>query len=164
MTSNEPRALPKTYGRPVEPVAPDATSFPQVAEDLETLSRAHNYHRWVHAAIQGALGRRIVEIGAGIGNYTGLLLEHGRVLAADPEPAYVAHLRRKFAGDERFEAMELTLGDWSAQTRADVRRFRPDTFVCLNVLEHVEQDAQRSSPCTRASSLATCCRSLRSST
>jgi hypothetical protein len=76
------------------------------------------------------------------------------VLAADPERAYVAHLRRKFAGDERFEAMELTLGDWSAQTPADVRRFRPDTFVCLNVLEHVEQDAQRSSPCTRASSLA----------
>lgn len=141
MTSNEQRVLPTTGGTRLDPVAPGATAFPQVAEDLQTLSTAHNYHRWVYAGIKGALGSRIVEIGAGIGNYTGLLLEHGRVLAADPEAAYVAYLRRKFANHERFDAIELTLGDWPAETRDEVRRFRPDTFVCMNVLEHVEQDA-----------------------
>jgi SAM-dependent methyltransferase len=125
----------------VKGVAPHDTAFPQVAEDLETLSGAHNYHRWLYSSIKGALGTRIVEVGAGIGNYTPLLLKHGRVHAIDPEPAYVSLLRERFSNHESFEAEELALGDWSAETRARLRQFRPDTFVCLNVLEHVEDDA-----------------------
>lgn len=125
----------------LEAIAADDTEFPQVAEDLRTLSDAHNYHQWLYSAVRGALGSRIVEIGAGIGNYTPLLLGHGHVLAAEPEPVYVAYLRQRFASSARFGVLPLALGDWSREERAQVSAFEPDTFVCMNVLEHVEHDA-----------------------
>lgn len=122
-------------------VVPDETLFPQIAEDLRTLSAARNYHAWLYAHIEGALGRRIVEIGAGIGTYTPLLLAHGEVWATEPEPAYLSYLRRRFATCDRLTVIELAIGDWSEQTRERIRQLRPDTFVCLNVLEHVDPDA-----------------------
>ena len=127
--------------RHLDPIAPIDTQFPQVAEDLRTLSEAHNYHRWLYSSIEGAIGTRVVEIGPGIGNYTPLLLEHGHVLGAEPERAYVDYLRRRFAGSDRFEVTQLALDDWDAGTRQSIARFEPDTFVCMNVLEHVESDA-----------------------
>lgn len=120
--------------------APSDTGYPQVAEDLRTLSGARNYHAWVFSTIEGALGGRIVEVGPGIGNYTPLLLGHGQVLALEADRAYLPVLRRRFGARQEFTVEELSLGNWSAATRASVRRFHPDTFVCLNVLEHVEDD------------------------
>ena len=122
-------------------IRPEDASFPQIARDLQTLSDARNYHRWLYTQIKGALGTRIVEVGAGIGNYTPLLLEHGQVWALEPDPPYAEYLRRRFAGLSRLHVVELALDSWSSAVRDQIRGYRADTFVCLNVLEHVEADA-----------------------
>jgi SAM-dependent methyltransferase len=120
----------------------DRTLFPQVEEDLETLSQAVRYREWLYGQIRGALGMRILEIGSGIGNYTEFLLRHGHVLATDMEAHYVSKLRSRFRDQPRVGVEPLALEAWSGAALARVRAFAPDTVVCLNVLEHVADDAR----------------------
>ena len=46
-----------------------------VGKDLESMSFAENYHRWILEIFRPYLGRRIVEVGAGTGAMSELLLE-----------------------------------------------------------------------------------------
>jgi 2-polyprenyl-3-methyl-5-hydroxy-6-metoxy-1,4-benzoquinol methylase len=118
----------------------DRTLFPQIEEDLETLSRAVHYRQWLYHQISGALGTRILEIGSGVGNYTEFLLRHGHVLATDVEGHYVSELRSRFRDEPNVRVDHLALEVWDDATLARLRAFAPDTVVCLNVLEHVPND------------------------
>ena len=51
--------------------------------DLEIMSSAENYRAWMYSRIAPAVGRRILEIGCGIGNFTRLFLDRELVVAAD---------------------------------------------------------------------------------
>lgn len=118
------------------------TLFPQVEEDLETLSHAARYRHWLYRQIRGALGKRILEIGSGVGNYTEFLVRHGEVFATDMEAHYVGELRQRFRDEPRVRVEQLSLEAWDDATVARHRAFAPDTVVCLNVLEHVPDDRQ----------------------
>jgi len=120
----------------------DRTLFPQVEEDLETLSQAVRYREWLYGQIRGALGTRILEIGSGIGNYTEFLLRHGQVLATDMEAHYVSELRSRFRDQPRVHVEQLALEAWDPAVLARLCTFAPDTIVCLNVLEHVPDDGR----------------------
>ena len=65
------------------------TSFPQITTDLKTLNEDLNYRKWLYCLIKDALGKRILEIGSGVGNYTYFFLKHGTVWATDVEDSYV---------------------------------------------------------------------------
>lgn len=121
-------------------VVSDRTLFPQVEEDLETLSHAVRYRQWLYRQIRGALGTRILEIGSGVGNYTEFLLRHGHVIATDMESHYVSELRSRFRDEPRVRVEQLALEAWNAETLARCRALAVDTVVCLNVLEHVSDD------------------------
>ena len=116
------------------------TENQQVAIDLQTLNEARNYRRMLYSHIQDALGERIIEIGSGIGNYTEMLLEHGHVWATDIEDQYVQFLSKRFAGRKDFKASLLRLGALTADDYREILNFSPDTFVCMNVLEHIQDD------------------------
>ncbi|TFH14665.1 MAG: class I SAM-dependent methyltransferase [Lentisphaerales bacterium] len=113
----------------------------QVQRDLELLSNSANYQQWIYGLIRPYLGSRILEIGSGIGNYTQYLLEHGEVWGTDCEDYYLARLKERFGSSlARIERLEL--GTWDPEQRSAVVAFQPDTIVCLNVLEHVEEDLE----------------------
>ena len=44
-------------------------------KDLEAMSFAVNYHRWILSIFDPYLGARVVEVGAGTGSFSELLLE-----------------------------------------------------------------------------------------
>src|SRR4030095_9694578 len=44
-------------------------------KDLEAMSFAVNYHRWILSIFEPYLGARVVEVGAGTGSFSELLLE-----------------------------------------------------------------------------------------
>lgn len=54
-----------------------------IQKDLLVLQEAVQYRRWLFSLIKPHLGNTILEIGAGIGNYTELLLDCERVFATD---------------------------------------------------------------------------------
>ena len=55
----------------------DKASYP--GKELEVMSRAVNYHRWIIDEVRPFLGDTVVEVGAGIGDVSRLLLGRGNV-------------------------------------------------------------------------------------
>jgi SAM-dependent methyltransferase len=102
------------------------------------MARARNYFLWQSRLVGEYLGRRVLEVGCGIGNFTGLLLDRELVIAADVEPRCVSRLEQRYGGRRNLIALVCDAG--SRQFR-DLARFHPDSCVCLNVLEHIEDDA-----------------------
>ena len=110
------------------------------AETLEIMQAAPNYNAWQLCRIGPYLGRRICEVGAGIGNMSSLILEGNPELLVltDTDPYYRGLLQDRFSASPKIVVDELTLPDDSAGAR--YRRYSLDTVVALNVLEHIEAD------------------------
>src|SRR4051812_33747643 len=106
------------------------------AETLERTAQAEAYNRWTYDRITPWIGRRIIEIGSGIGNMSQFLVGRDRLVLTDFEPAYRAQLRRRFAHRTEVSVADLTLPDIPQSLHAE----RFDTAVCFNVLEHVADD------------------------
>jgi len=97
------------------------------------MARATNYFGWQSRLVLPHLGRRIVEIGCGIGNFTGLLLDRELVVAIDVEAICVERLRERYP-------QRPNLHTFVTEEIASLARFAPDSVVCLNVLEHIADD------------------------
>jgi len=97
------------------------------------------YNRWLHERFEPYLGRRILEVGSGVGNQTRFFVDRDRVLASDIEAHYVRELKTKFGNlpNVRVTGFRLPLGE---ADRMDLLSEGIDTIVCLNVLEHIEDD------------------------
>jgi SAM-dependent methyltransferase len=106
-------------------------------EDQRQMTRAANYFAWQSRVVVRELGRRVVEVGCGIGNFTGLLLDRELVVALDREEACVESLRERYPGRSNLQALTCDAGRPEFRNLA---RYRPDSVVCLNVIEHIEDD------------------------
>jgi SAM-dependent methyltransferase len=109
--------------------------------DLEAMVQARNYHRWIFDEIEPFLGRRIVEVGAGTGSFSALMLDRPTesLSLVEPSPGMYAQLEGWLAErcDARASAHRAFFGDVAATIGATQR---PDTVLYINVLEHVEHD------------------------
>ena len=109
----------------------------QAAQDfwLDHLGNAAQFNEWVFSRFRRHLGRRILEIGCGNGNFTVLMAATGyQVTGCDIHASYVAQAARRVS---QYPAAEAILAD---ATVADFGRAY-DTVVLLDVLEHVQDDA-----------------------
>jgi glycosyltransferase involved in cell wall biosynthesis len=108
------------------------------AKTLHALSAAPRFNRWMADTIRPYVGQRVLEIGSGIGNLSRALLPgRKRYVATDINPEHLARLAARFPHRVNLEAHFCDL------TRpSDFERFANsmDTVICLNVLEHVEDD------------------------
>jgi SAM-dependent methyltransferase len=85
-----------------------------------------------------ALGSRVLELGAGIGNMTRHLSRGRRhYMATDIDEEHLARMRVRFQGRPILEVRRCDLRE-DADFADLGERF--DTVVCLNVLEHLEDD------------------------
>jgi ubiquinone/menaquinone biosynthesis C-methylase UbiE len=106
--------------------------------DLEIMAKeAQNYRAWMFRKVEPFIGQRVLEIGAGIGNFTDLLTNRELVVATDVFPECVEKLNQRLGRQLRVPPMLL---DICAAEALELRRHRFDTIVCLNVLEHIEND------------------------
>jgi SAM-dependent methyltransferase len=108
-------------------------------EDLERMTRARNYFAWQSRLAARELGQRVVEVGCGVGNFTETLLDRETVIAVDNDPDCLDRLRERFPNRPN---LHVLCGDASDEAFLEVGRFLPDSCVCLNVLEHIEDDAR----------------------
>ena len=109
------------------------------AATLERMAAAPRFNRWMFERLRPWVGRRVLEIGAGIGNMSAFLVDEAgvdRLVLTDTEPYYLGRLRQRFAGRPQVAVAELRLPGRDPRLAAE----RLDTVVCLNVLEHIEQD------------------------
>jgi 2-polyprenyl-3-methyl-5-hydroxy-6-metoxy-1,4-benzoquinol methylase len=105
---------------------------------LEMIYEMPNFNRWIYDLIEPYLGPRVVEVGCGVGSFTHLLSEQQReVVATDIEPAYIERVRQSFNGSPRVQAFQYDIG---AKLPPELAEFGADAVVCMNVLEHIEDD------------------------
>jgi SAM-dependent methyltransferase len=110
------------------------------AETLEIMQAAPQYNRWQFSRIAPYLGRRICEVGAGIGSMSTLISEKAPELLVltDTEPYYREALENRFAHNSQVVVEQLTLPDPSVRDR--FRHYNLDTVIALNVIEHIHDD------------------------
>ncbi len=110
------------------------------AETLEIMASAAGYNAWQYEVIAPYIGRRVLEVGSGIGNMSERLLAGRPELAVltDTDPWYCSQLRARFSGCDEVRVAELTLPDPDAARR--LRGYELDTVVALNVVEHIADD------------------------
>lgn len=113
-----------------------------VGKDLEAMSFAVNYHKWILDEFRPFLGKKFVEVGAGTGSFSELLLDEKPEELSIVEPS------------EMFEFLEQNVSQIKTDTKINLHRAifadvrgkiangnKPDSIIYVNVLEHIEDDA-----------------------
>jgi glycosyltransferase involved in cell wall biosynthesis len=108
-----------------------------VDQTLTRMKKLHRYNQWIFSEFRPFLGRRVLEIGSGIGNITRFLLDRDLTIATDVEPRYLSFLKDTFTNYRKFRIENLDI------SRLETGRYQADqidSVLCLNVLEHIEED------------------------
>ena len=105
------------------------------SEILARLNRAPRFTKWMADTIRPYVGDRVLEIGAGIGNLTANLVPRSEYHASDINPHYLDRLETL---KQTRPYLQVHYTDAAAGETYPPGSF--DTVVCLNVVEHIEDD------------------------
>jgi SAM-dependent methyltransferase len=101
------------------------------------LPHAVNYHNWIVESFAPHVGARLLEVGFGYGQYTRMLAPRVQALTALDITDENLGLAAEMPGN-----VTLTVADITAPELPDIVGAAAfDAIVCLNVLEHIEDDA-----------------------
>lgn len=117
---------------------PAISDFSYSGTELDAVAEATNYYRWIIDSFADDLGKRIIEAGAGIGTVSELVLRSAsptQMLLIEPAANNIPELRRRFEHDPRVQIYHGYLENVGATLSTD-------TVIAVNVLEHVERDAE----------------------
>ncbi len=109
---------------------------------LEFYRRWHRlskpYILWQLEQFLPVIGKRVADVGCGIGNFTEALADRELYLGIDMDPVLLEELQRLF-GHHR----SIQTGVYDITTDSFVEEMRSrqiDTILCVNVIEHIEDD------------------------
>jgi len=106
-------------------------------KDLEDLTAARNYYKWIIEIFRPFLGDTVAEIGAGNGNFTNFLAEEKikNIFAFEPSNNMYPLLSNKFKKNSRI----TTINKFFEEKYQEFTNFF-DSVLYINVLEHIEDD------------------------
>ena len=105
--------------------------------DQRRMALAKNYLAWQGHLVRREIGPRVLEIGCGVGNFTAMLVDRQLVIALDNEPACIEQFKQRYSAHTNLQAFTC---DATGDELLRFSRFAPDSCVCLNALEHMEDD------------------------
>ena len=110
------------------------------ADDLETMQEARRYADHVFGLLRPFIGRRVLEVGSGIGTMTSRLVDIADfVLGIEPNPNCVSRIQETMRSHPRFTLRTCHLEECDT---SELTSQRFDTVICVNVLEHIADDAE----------------------
>ncbi len=104
---------------------------------LVGMSGVPNFNRWMGDFVRPYVGARVLEVGAGIGNLTRTLVPRDRYTVSDVNPHYLDFLRN-YAETKPY--MDVRRIDLAAGSDFQLLKGHYDTVICLNVLEHMDDE------------------------
>lgn len=111
----------------------------EISFELESLSNAINYQKWILEIISPFLGNSILEVGAGIGNMSQWLPVRSELIITEAEIKYVDLIKKRF-GNKELPNLKIEHVDLSKPWLNDFIKYNLDTIISFNVLEHIEDD------------------------
>jgi SAM-dependent methyltransferase len=109
--------------------------------DLESMDLAQNYHDWILDWFAPYIGRSVVEVGAGTGGFAARVAARSRperMLLVEPSARTADQLRRFV--EESIQVPTAVHTGFLRDAMPLLRQAGVDTFIYVNVLEHVEHD------------------------
>jgi SAM-dependent methyltransferase len=112
-------------------------------KDLEAMSFAVKYHRWLLDEFRQYIGKNIVEVGAGKGSFSEMLLDTSPDSLSLVEPSEMFYdLERNISANVNGTRVGLFHSIFEAASPSITSSARPDTIIYVNVLEHIEDDSR----------------------
>ncbi len=111
-----------------------------VGKDLEAMSFAVNYHKWILDEFRPSLGKRLVEVGAGTGSFSELLLGEKPQSISIVEPSEMFEFLEQNVRQLETDAEVNLHRAIFAEVRDKIAETEPDSILYVNVLEHIEDD------------------------
>jgi len=105
-------------------------------KDLEAMSFAINYHKWIMDEFYPYLGSSVAEVGAGIGNFSKLILKAQikSLYAFEPSKNMYPLLQKALSQDKRAKTINGFFRNIDTEEGFD-------SVIYVNVLEHIKDDA-----------------------
>jgi len=119
-----------------------ADAFTYEGEDFEAMSLAVKYYAWIVKTIKPYLGDHIVEVGAGAGVFSEFLrdrIQPKSLTLIEPSKKTHAVLQRTILSTKKTKV--ATINDYLKGNEKKLKD-KVDTFVYINVFEHVKDDHQ----------------------
>ncbi len=110
-----------------------------VHTSLELLEELYNYNHWIFNKVRPFIKGSVCEVGSGTGKMTQFLLNRERVVCMEPFEMSLAAARERFKKHLNVEFVQCYLRECpNGQLRAQ----SVDSVICLNVLEHLQDDVE----------------------
>ncbi|MBU0975328.1 MAG: class I SAM-dependent methyltransferase [Patescibacteria group bacterium] len=112
-------------------------SIKYFGRDLEAMSYATRYYQWILKECLPFIQGDIVEIGAGSGTFTRILLENkfSNITAVEPSKNMFELLKQNTSKFKRIQIFNNYLSQITKNLNSNT-----ETFFYINVLEHIEND------------------------
>lgn len=126
--------------RPMSKIDPDVLSYEGC--DLEAMSVATRYYAWLIDIIKPQIGKRVVEVGAGSGSFSKQLLHLKPEVAIFVEPTTnMFKLLEHTVKEHKQKGTKTYLHNaFMNDVEKKLEAEKPDTFIYVNVFEHIEDD------------------------
>jgi glycosyltransferase involved in cell wall biosynthesis len=108
-------------------------------DTLLKIGSLKNYNHQIYKRIWPFIGKRVLEIGAGIGNITKYLLYSDQLLLIDLSDINIFYLKSRFKDYSHIKILKQDITDSSQE---ELKSYDFDTIICLNVLEHIKGDRE----------------------
>ena len=119
--------------RPVQNAA-----FSYSGSELEAMAEAQNYYKWILRIAGSFVGTKVMEVGAGVGNFAAALLSEVPIcelLLVEPAVNLHNRLEKRFESEARVKVVRGDLAGCSS--------FRGlDSLIAINTIEHIRDDAE----------------------
>lgn len=106
-----------------------------------------NYNNWQYGQFKKYIGKKVLEIGCGLGNITQYLIEDTEyLLCVDVKPEAIKYIRRRIPAGTKVHIEKLDIFSNGLQ-KYSKENF--DTIVFANVLEHLKDDLSAMKVCRK---------------
>lgn len=132
-----------TEAQAKQPLSSSSGVFAYPGRELEAMSEASNYHRWILEIFAPYLGRHLVEVGAGLGSFSELILsQHACETLSLVEPSRemfqeLAARARNLPASPRVDTYQANFPAAASLIGAS---HSLDSVIYVNVLEHIADD------------------------
>jgi hypothetical protein len=110
-------------------------------KDLEAMAFAKAYHRWLFDLIHPFLGKHLIEVGAGTGSFSKMLLESGPESLTLVEPSSMFSELKTTVLPTRTGTTINLYNNIFSEIADEIRSAnQPDSILYINVMEHIEDD------------------------